>query len=71
MAKSEKYAHLFDKCQIFLADEQPIVKPYCLRMKQTADWDGVPFLYIPGGTVRPHTSGRRELQQSLPGHDRD
>ena len=71
MAKSEKYAHLFDKCQIVLADEQPIVKPYCLPMKQKADWDEVPYLYIPDGTVHPHTNGRMVLQQSLPGHDRD
>ena len=71
MAKSEKYARLFDKCQIFLADEQPIVKPYSLRMKQTADWDGVPFLYIPDGTVHPHTSDRREPRQSPPVHCRD
>ena len=46
-------------------------KPYDQQMKQIADWDEVPFLNIPDGTVHLHTNDRMEPQQSPPGHYRD
>ena len=47
------------------------LKPYDQQMKQTADWDEVPFLNIPDGTVHLHTNDRMEPQQSPPDHYRD